>query len=324
MDCYIMSIHKIVGDEQITPAELAFMTNYTVTRAWIDTAAATTFDVPVIYPSWFPNVSEVQTLYPQLQRVKTDTFCEYIALIRQRVKEGPVVTAVDRYHLSYITPRRHMGAHYIVIHDVLDAELKYFDPFDQQEHVMTVSDLKLWTAPFQPAVQYMGYVVLFVDSSVGCSYSSSAEELSFSSILARRIELIRSTIQTIRGFRHHSVSSTRALRFFLKLALGGMSYSDFNARNGRLENREFFMHHNMPVSAVIENGVISYYRLLFKVFSLMYVKKFEITRSHWLIFLSLYIGGLRLELFRYQFLQTMCKRYLCEHKISDIAREAVA
>lgn len=84
------------------------------------------------------------------------------------------------------------------------------------------------------------------------------------------------------------------------------------------------MHHNMPVSAVIENGVISYYRLLFKVFSLMYVKKFEITRSHWLIFLSLYIGGLRLELFRYQFLQTMCKRYLCEHKISDIAREAVA
>lgn len=258
MDCYIMSIHKIVGDEQITPAELAFMTNYTVTRAWIDTAAATTFDVPVIYPSWFPNVSEVQTLYPQLQRVKTDTFCEYIALIRQRVKEGPVVTAVDRYHLSYITPRRHMGAHYIVIHDVLDAELKYFDPFDQQEHVMTVSDLKLWTAPFQPAVQYMGYVVLFVDSSVGCSYSSSAEELSFSSILARRIELIRSTIQTIRGFRHHSVSSTRALRFFLKLALGGMSYSDFNARNGRLENREFFMHHNMPVSAVIENGVISY------------------------------------------------------------------
>lgn len=56
----------------------------------------------------------------------------------------------------------------------------------------------------------------------------------------------------------------------------------------------------------------------------MYVKKFEITRSHWLIFLSLYIGGLRLELFRYQFLQTMCKRYLCEHKISDIAREAVA
>ena len=142
------------------------------------------------------------------------------------MKEGPVVTAVDRYHLSYITPRRHMGAHYIVIHDVLDAELKYFDPFDQQEHVMTVSDLKLWTAPFQPAVQYMGYVVLFVDSSVGCSYSSSAEELSFSSILARRIELIRSTIQTIRGFRHHSVSSTRALRFFLKLALGGMSYSD--------------------------------------------------------------------------------------------------
>lgn len=320
MDCYILSIHKLIHDERVTPSELAFMTNYTVTRAWIDTEAATTFNVPIIYPNWFPNIGAVQALYPQIRYVNVDTFFEYFELIQQCVKKGPVVTAIDRYYLRYITPRRHMGAHYIVIYDVFGGELEYFDPFDQRKHVMRAGDLELWTSPSQPAVQHMGRTVLFAD----CSYRSSMEEISLDSILVQRTHLIRSTIRTMRGFRRHSVSSTRALRFFLKIALSGMKYSDFKARNGRLENWDFFAHHDMPISAVLERAIIGYYCFVSKAFGLMYVKKFTISKMHWFAFLSLYIAGLRFELIRYQILRMTIKHSLGKCKIGDIMERVVS
>jgi len=104
MDCHIASLHRLINDDRVTASELSFMSNYSVTRAWIDTKMADSFDVPIIYPSWFPNFNALQELYPQLRTVQANDFKEYLSVIHERLARGSVVTAIDRYHLDYIKP----------------------------------------------------------------------------------------------------------------------------------------------------------------------------------------------------------------------------
>jgi len=84
-----------------------------------------------------------------------------------------------------------------------------------------------------------------------------------------------------------------------------MSESDFNKMNGRLENWEFFTQERMPVSAAIEIAIIGYYRALALVFTWIYARRIEITRRRWVIFVNLYIVGLKIELLRYQTLKAV-------------------
>ena len=301
MDCYLASLHRLINDCHVTAAELSFLSNYSVSRAWLDTEAADSFDIPVIYPSWFPNFNEVQQLYPQLQVLHASNFQQYVSMIHERLAYGSVVTAIDRYYLDYITPRRHMGAHYIVVNDIVGDHLSYADPYDDSEHTVSIDDLKLWTAPPYHPVQYMGYSVAFIDTSIIPKRSL----LTLDAILSQRIAKIQNTIKTIRKFRRVSMLPSEAQRFFLKLALGGMSESDFNKMNGRFENWEFFTQKKMSVSAAIEIAIIGYYRTLAMVFTWIYAKGIEITRRRWLIFVNLYIVGLKIELLRYQTLKSV-------------------
>ena len=301
MDCYIASLHRLINDDRVTASELSFMSNYSVTRAWIDTKMADSFDVPIIYPSWFPNFNALQELYPQLRTVQANDFKEYLSVIHERLARGSVVTAIDRYHLDYIKPRRHMGAHYIIIHDAFDTLFMYFDPYDRGEHVVSAEELEAWTSPSHPSVQYMGYSVTFIDPSV----DSKRPPLTLETILDQRIANIRTTIRNIGGFKVTAPLSSRAYRFFLKLALGGMSNSDFNKKNGRLENKEFFIHKRMLISAALETAIIGYYQALLRAFEWIYIKGIEITRRRWIVFMNLYIIGLRIELSRYQALKAI-------------------
>jgi hypothetical protein len=301
MDCYLASLHRLINDCHTTAAELSFLSNYSVSRAWLDTVAAESFDIPVIYPSWFPNFNEVQQLYPRLQVLHANDFQQYVSMIHERLAYGSVVTAIDRYYLDYITPRRHMGAHYIIINDIVGDYLSYADPYDDSEHTVSIDDLELWTSPPHRPVQYMGYSVAFIDTSIVPKKSL----LTLDTVLGQRIANIQSTIETIGEFKRVPSLSSKAQRFFLKLALGGMSESDFNKMNGRLENWEFFTQERMPVSAAIEIAIIGYYRVLALVFTWIYARRIEITRRRWVIFVNLYIVGLKIELLRYQTLKAV-------------------
>lgn len=197
MDCYIASLHGLINDDHVTASEFAFLSNYSVSRAWLDGEMARSFDVPIIYPSWFPNTSAIRALYPQLRCIQAGSFEEYLDVIHKRLEHGSVVTPVDRYYLDYIEPRRHMGAHYILIRDKIEGAFEYFDFYDQSEHLVSIEELKQWTTPRQNPVQYMGYSVLFTEPTVGGSRPGPTLE----EVLGWRISMLRSTIATMRDFK---------------------------------------------------------------------------------------------------------------------------
>lgn len=74
-----------------------------------------------------------------------------------------------------------------------------------------------------------------------------------------------------------------------------MTDSDFDKKNGRQENRDFFSGRGMMFSALVESTTIGYYQALAQMFGWVYAKEVKITRWWWCAFIDLYISGLRIE-----------------------------
>ncbi|SCC20420.1 hypothetical protein GA0061078_0105 [Bifidobacterium bohemicum] len=88
MDCYILAMQELLAKGKLSEDEFAFLTNYSITNAWIDTEASSTFEVPVIFPEWFPNDDDIRELCPALCKETFRDFSTYLSFIKRKIEEG--------------------------------------------------------------------------------------------------------------------------------------------------------------------------------------------------------------------------------------------
>ena len=292
MDCYIKAVHRLINDESLDVETLAFLSNYSVTRCWVDKVAAKTFTVPVIYPSRYPNVDDIAQFYPGLQIERYEDFDSYYSSLQVRLHHGPAVTAVDRYHMDYIAPPRHMGAHYIFIEQINGDNITYLDFFDDNKHVMTVDTLRICTSE-DNRVQNEGRILLTYDKRLSACRSLNDSDVQ--TVLMRRICYLDEALGYLTSFSKENVGERLVYRFFLKIALGGMLISDFYGKNGRWENYLFAKRINMRGNVLRFWCIAKSYAILGKVFFVLY-RIGGLYRSFWRAYLALYRMIMRAEI----------------------------
>lgn len=298
MDCYILSVQDLADKNKISESLFSFLTNYSITKCWIDTKMSSSFGVPIIYPSRFTNVEDIKRLYPGLTVKRFDDFSSYFSFLKKRVKKEKAVIAFDRYYLDYILPKRHMGAHYVVVKHVSeDHVITYFDYYDKKMHTMTLSELKSATEETENVIQYEGYVVLyneFLDSHL-----ENVCDKEIKDILEIRVRNLEESIDFLKKQIEEHVKDERLCKFYFKLALGGITYSDFRQQNGRYENYEFFKSLNLKFEKFAAFLICKMY-VAFALIEGVAYKKSVITERRWKLFCRRYMRITKFELWFYR------------------------
>lgn len=292
MDCYILALKKLLSEKHLSEEEFVFLTNYSITRCWTDTEASSTFDVPIIFPAWFPNIEDIRYLYPHLRQKSFDSFSDYLSFIKSEVKKSTVVIPFDRYYLDYLEPKRHMGAHYVCVEAVSEEVIFYFDFVDNNRHSIAIATLEKATERTDHPYQYMGRTVLFKDESGTPDISLNFTKIG--QILSRRVEHLNESLLYIREFIQRNVKDQKLCHFYLKIALGGITYSDFFKKNGRYENYLFLKKVGMHISAAFAWMFCNVYVILAYLFFLLY-KRTTTTERQWKLFCRIYSWILRAE-----------------------------
>ncbi len=295
MDCYIKGMHYLLykNGKSIDADMFSFLTGYTVSRAWLDKTAAKTFDVPVIYPAWYPNTDFLLDIFSQLDVKKFSTFIDYLKYIRKQVATTPVLVPLDRYYLEYIQPRHHMGAHYIIIQQCSKDMVSFLDPFDDNWHTLSIEQLEEATHPPERKVQYEGYLTICVNTAKRMKIRS----VSLLDCFQQRIERCRETLVQIRYFSSNSIPDVS--RLAVKLSMQGILESDFYRANGYRENLIFYRKQKMMFSIVSTRLLVNYFRAIAFASLWLYRRHFRISMLHWQILLFLYMLGMRVELLHY-------------------------
>lgn len=305
MDCYLANLKILLAENDLDASEFSFLTNYSVTRCWIDESASDSFKVPVIYPAWFPNLEEVSRLYPALKVYDADKFSDFIGLIGEQLSRGPVVVPIDRYYLSYIKPIRHMGAHYILITRIFEDRIEFLDAFDQREHSLPIEVLELATNAEHNRIQHMGYQIIACDQAKSQRIKVTCELLSDG--LNDRLAKLNHTRELLSSYSELKCGNNRLLRFWAKISLGGMIYSDFNGKNGRQENH-LILSRAMPKRIVLKSRlVLICYAILARFLMLCYALKI-VRFPTWRIYLTAYrkIIDMEISLYRLVAANVMC------------------
>lgn len=292
MDCYILAMQELLAKGKLSEDEFAFLTNYSITNAWIDTEASSTFEVPVIFPEWFPNDDDIRELCPALCKETFRDFSTYLSFIKRKIEEGGIVTPFDRYYLDYITPRRHMGAHYVFVEAITDSRIRYLDFFDKKMHELSLKIFEKATEKPEHPYEYMGYTVFYSQTE---NSSLDLNEKFIKKILSKRVDYLYSSLDKIRGFAVTPVKDPRLCKFYLKIAIGGIINSDFYKKNGRFENYLFFRELGLMIPCATAKMIYGCYVLLAYLFIGVY-KTTKTTEKQWKSFCRLYALILRYEL----------------------------
>lgn len=203
--------------------------------------------------------------------------------------------------MDYITPRRHMGAHYILVHECAGEEIRFFDPYDDGYHSLSVEELREATSPSEESIQYEGWVAIYRDNL----NDSSGKLVSLLDCIQQRIFRCRDTLENLKEFKSRDISLVS--RLAMKIAFQGILQSDFYQANGYKENVAFYRKHRMACSAFLTWGLVKYYRAMAAIYSWLYAKRFPISSRQWELFLSLYRVGLKFELLDYLRIHTLIR-----------------
>lgn len=220
-------------------------------------------------------------------------FEDYVGCLDRQLARGPVLTPIDRYFIDYISPRRHMGAHYILIHEYTKEGVCFFDPYDDEYHLLSTEMLKEATSPSEKSVQHEGWMVIYRDDS----NDIGDRAVSLLDCVQQRILRCRETLSNLEEFKSKNISPVS--RLAIKIAYQGILQSDFYRANGYKENEVFYRNHRIVCSAFLARMLARYYRAIASIYGWFYVKRFPVTSIHWRSFLNLYRLGLKIELVDY-------------------------
>jgi hypothetical protein len=275
----------------LKPYELSFLTNYSVSRTWSDTGVAKSFPVPYIYNSRLIHLQDVQEIFPNFFFEDFGDFESFYNFLLQNYLTHDLSIRIDRYY-SMLTPKVHMGAHFITINSILENQIEFYD-LVLRKNCKLSKELLQKAVEDKKGIMSFGYIVF---GSKKNSYTNiQIEKTIIYNDLKKRVDLLQELNSHLQELGEIASTEKRITSVYLQHTLFGMREADFYHANGRLENFLFvFKYFSLAKSLGFLLIILKYNRIISKYSHKL--KKKEIELSDWKNFILEYENVIDFEI----------------------------